>query len=634
MTLLKPATSAIPVEPGVYRFFDANQQVIYVGKAANLRSRLTSYFADPVTLHPRTRSMVERAATVDWTIVQSEAEAFQLEYSWIKTYEPRFNVKYRDDKSYPYLAVTVGEAYPRAQVVRGQRRKATKYFGPYAQAWAIRETLDQLLRVFPVRTCSAAVFRSAKQSDRPCLLGYIDRCSAPCVGRVSPEEHRAIVDDLCTFMGGKTADYVATRTAAMEQAVADLDYERAARLRDDLAALEKVMERNTVVLEPGTDADFVAVFDDELEAAVQVFYVRDGRIRGKRGWVTDKVEDVTASELMTYFLRQIYDATDPQDIPKQVFVGSTPADQSVVEDWLGQVRGSAVRLTVPQRGAKVSLLETVLTNANETLMQHRLRRASDLTSRSAALSSLQTALGLAGPPLRIECIDISHLQGTSSVGSLVVFEDGLAKKSHYRRFTIKDVEGSDDVASIKEVVRRRFSNPDTSSGFAYEPGLLVVDGGRPQAKAAQEVLLELGMSHIPVVGLAKRLEEVWPAGVSHPVILSRGSEALFLLQRVRDEAHRFAISFHRQKRSKAMTASELDQVPGLGQVKRIALLKKFRSVRAIKAATIDDLQAVAGIGPTLAVQIHQALRGSTDDAPTGESATSGINTATGEIIET
>jgi excinuclease ABC subunit C len=337
---------------------------------------------------------------------------------------------------------------------------------------------------------------------------------------------------------------------------------------------------------------------------------------------------------MTHFLRQIYDATDPQDIPKQVFVGSTPADHSVLEDWLGQVRGSTVRLTIPQRGPKVSLLETVLTNAHETLMQHQLRRASDLTSRSAALSSLQTALGLVDPPLRIECIDISHLQGTSSVGSLVVFEDGLAKKSHYRRFTIKDVEGSDDVASIKEVVRRRFSHPDTSSGFAYEPGLLVVDGGQPQAKAAQEVLLELGMSHIPVIGLAKRLEEVWPAGVAHPVILSRGSDALFLLQRVRDEAHRFAISFHRQKRSKAMTASELDRVPGLGQVKRTALVKKFRSLRAIKAASVTELQAVAGIGPTLAMQIYRSLQDSEEDARTSESAPAGINTSTGEIMET
>ncbi|CAB4869669.1 unannotated protein [freshwater metagenome] len=625
MSIVRP--SAIPNEPGVYRFFDDKQTVIYVGKAKNLRSRVSSYFAGE--LHPRTSSMISAAATVDWTIVKSDTEAFALEYSWIKEFEPRFNVKYRDDKSYPFLAVTLGEEFPRAQVVRGQRKKNTKYFGPFSQAWAIRETLDQLLRVFPVRTCSNSTFKSAKQADRACLLGYIDRCSAPCVGRVSAQEHRAIVDDFCSFMSGNTGAYVRSISEQMQSAVEELNYEKAARLRDDLAALTKVMEQNSVVLEPGTDADLIAVHADELEAAVQVFYVRDGRIRGKRGWVTERVEDISNAELMTHFLRQIYDPTGIIDTPREVLVDVKPADLELLETWLSSLKGSRVQVRTPVRGDKAALISTVQANAAHTLLQHRLRRSSDLTSRSAALKQLQDSLGFEESFLRIECIDISHLQGTSAVGSLVVFEDGLPKKSAYRRFTIKTVEGSDDVASIKEVVRRRFEHPDDSRTFAYEPGLLVVDGGKPQVNAARSVLNELGLVHIPVIGLAKRLEEVWLPEQDFPVILSRGSEGLYLLQRIRDEAHRFAIAFHRASRSKSLTASQLDQVPGLGEVKRASLMKALKSVRKISQASVEQLSAVDGIGPKLAETIFehfQALRVN-GGAPTG------VNVTTGEIIE-
>ncbi|STZ56845.1 excinuclease ABC subunit C [Mycolicibacterium tokaiense] len=589
----RPAPGSIPVEPGVYRFSDSHGRVVYVGKAKSLRSRLNSYFADISGLHPRTRQMVTTAAKVEWTVVTTEVEALQLEYNWIKEFDPRFNVRYRDDKSYPVLAVSLGEEYPRLYVYRGPRRKGVRYFGPYSHAWAIRETLDLLTRVFPARTCSAGVFKRHSQIDRPCLLGYIDKCSAPCVGRVTAEQHRQIVDDFCDFLSGKTDRFARELENQMTEAAEVLDFERAARLRDDLGALRRALEKQAVVLGDGTDADVVAFADDDLEVAVQVFHVRGGRVRGQRGWVVEKASepDETGSQavLVEQFLTQFYgeqaelgsaadEATNP--VPREVLVPCLPDNAEQLTTWLSELRGSRVSLRVPQRGDKKALAETVARNAQEALQQHKLRRAGDFNARSAALQSIQDSLGLAEAPLRIECVDISHVQGTDVVASLVVFEDGLPRKSDYRHYAIKEAAGdgrSDDVASIAEVTRRRFwrhvkdqATPEDFSAegksrrFAYPPNLYVVDGGAPQVNAAQAVLDELGVTDVAVIGLAKRLEEVWVPGEPDPVIMPRTGEGLFLLQRVRDEAHRFAITFHRSKRSKRMTASALDSVPGLG----------------------------------------------------------------------
>ncbi|WP_280241467.1 excinuclease ABC subunit UvrC [Nocardia abscessus] len=659
----RPAPGTIPVEPGVYKFRDAHRQVIYVGKAKSLRSRLNSYFADVANLHPRTRQMVTTAASVEWTVVSTEVEALQLEYNWIKEFDPRFNVRYRDDKSYPVLAVTLNEEYPRLFVYRGARRKGVRYFGPFAHAWAIRETLDLLLRVFPARTCSNGVFQRHRQIGRPCLLGYIDKCSAPCVGRVSAEEHRAIVEDFCDFLAGRTDRLVRELERRMHQAADDLDFEVAARLRDDVQALRRALEKQAVVLGTGTDADVIAFATDELEVAVQVFHVRDGRVRGQRGWVVDKSGDAVdvpeaggeLAALVEQFLTQFYgeqvavaeQAADEQPaavVPREVLVPELPADVDQVQHWLSGLRGSAVKVRVPQRGDKKALAETVQRNAMEALAQHKLKRAGDLTSRSQALQEIQDALELDTAPLRIECVDVSHVQGTDVVASLVVFEDGLARKSDYRHYTIKEAAGegrSDDVGSIAEVTRRRFlklrrerdqmehedlaasgpgddaldltSRPgiDPRTGrprkFSYPPNLYVVDGGAPQVAAAAEVLDELGITDVAVIGLAKRLEEVWVPGESDPVILPRTSEALYLLQRVRDEAHRFAITFHRSKRSRRMTASALDSVPGLGTARRTALVTHFGSVAKLKQATVEEITEVPGIGMATAKAVLAAL---------------------------
>lgn len=659
----RPAPGTIPVEPGVYKFRDAHRQVIYVGKAKSLRSRLNSYFADVAGLHPRTRQMVTTAAGVEWTVVSTEVEALQLEYNWIKEFDPRFNVRYRDDKSYPVLAVTLDEEYPRLFVYRGARRKGVRYFGPYAHAWAIRETLDLLLRVFPARTCSNGVFKRHSQIGRPCLLGYIDKCSAPCVGRVSADEHRGIVEDFCDFLAGRTDRMVRELERRMHAAAEDLDFETAARLRDDIQALRRALEKQAVVLGTGTDADVIAFATDELEAAVQIFHVRDGRVRGQRGWVVDKSGDAVdtpeaggeLAALVEQFLTQFYgeqvtvaeQATDEQPatvVPREVLVPELPADVEQVQQWLSDLRGSAVRLRVPQRGDKKALAETVQRNAMEALAQHKLKRAGDLTSRSQALQDIQDALELDSALLRIECVDISHVQGTDVVASLVVFEDGLPRKSEYRHYAIKEAAGdgrSDDVASIAEVTRRRFlklrrerdlmeqedlaaigSDDDTSElvsrpgidpytgrprKFAYPPNLYVVDGGAPQVAAAAEVLDELGITDVAVIGLAKRLEEVWVPGESEPVIMPRNSEALYLLQRVRDEAHRFAITFHRSKRSRRMTASALDSVPGLGTARRTALVTHFGSVAKLKQATVEQITEVPGIGLATAKAVLAAL---------------------------
>jgi excinuclease ABC subunit C len=643
----RPAPGEIPDSPGVYRFRDQHGRVVYVGKAKSLRSRLNSYFQDLAALHPRTQAMVTTASSVDWVTVGTEVEALQLEYSWIKEYDPRFNVRYRDDKSYPYLAVTLDEEYPRITVMRGAKRKGVRYFGPYAHAWAIRETVDLLLRVFPARTCSAGVFKRAGQIGRPCLLGYIGKCSAPCVGRVDADEHRRIVEDFCAFLSGQTAAYTRRIEREMKAAAAELDYERAARLRDDLRALERALEKNAVVLGDGTDADVLALAEDELEAAVQVFHVRGGRIRGQRGFVVEKVEDVTTADLVEHLLQQLYGDQSADAVPREILVPVLPADPESATSWLSGLRGSHVELRVPQRGDKKDLLETVARNAGQALALHKTRRAGDLTSRSQALEELQEALGLPEAPLRIECVDVSHLQGSDVVASLVVFEDGLARKSEYRRFAIRGAAGdgvSDDTRSIAEVVTRRFRRlleerqdvgDDSLPGidpvtgrprkFAYPPNLFVVDGGQPQVEAAQSALSELGVTDVAVVGLAKRLEEVWVPGDPDPVILPRTSEGLYLLQRVRDEAHRFAITYQRQKRGKRMIESILDDVPGLGEARKKAVLRQFGSLKRLRAATVEELVTVPGVGPTVAQAIVDALA--------ADSPAPAVNVTTGEILD-
>ncbi|MDQ0842039.1 excinuclease ABC subunit C [Streptomyces sp. V1I6] len=646
----RPKPGQIPDSPGVYRFRDEHRRVIYVGKAKSLRQRLASYFQDLANLHPRTRTMVTTAASVEWTVVSTEVEALQLEYSWIKEYDPRFNVKYRDDKSYPYLAVTLNEEFPRVQVMRGAKRKGVRYFGPYGHAWAIRETVDLMLRVFPVRTCSAGVFRNHVQKGRPCLLGYIGKCSAPCVGRVTPEEHRELAEEFCDFMAGRTGTYIRRLEKQMMAAAEEMEYEKAARLRDDIEALKRALEKNAVVLTDATDADLIALAEDELEAAVQIFHVRGGRVRGQRGWVTDKVENVDTAGLVEHALQQLYGEESGDAVPKEVLVPALPEDTDAVTEWLTGRRGAAVSLRVPQRGDKKALMETVERNALQALGLHKTKRASDLTTRSRALEEIAEALGLDSAPLRIECFDISHLQGEDVVASMVVFEDGLARKSEYRRFQIKGFEGQDDVRSMHEVITRRFKRylaekdrtgewiggddpahealeeDGRPKKFAYPPQLLVVDGGQPQVAAAKRALDELGIDDVAVCGLAKRLEEVWLPQEDDPVVLPRSSEGLYLLQRVRDTAHDFAIRYQRSKRSKRIRTSPLDAVPGLGETRKQALIKHFGSVKRLRQATIEQICEVPGMGRKTAESVVVALAQAAAPAPA-------VNTATGEIIE-
>ncbi|MGW5449057.1 excinuclease ABC subunit UvrC [Streptomyces asiaticus] len=685
----RPKPGQIPDSPGVYKFRDEHRRVIYVGKAKSLRQRLSSYFQDLANLHPRTRTMVTTAAAVEWTVVSTEVEALQLEYSWIKEFDPRFNVKYRDDKSYPSLAVTLNEEFPRVQVMRGAKKKGVRYFGPYAHAWAIRETVDLMLRVFPVRTCSAGVFKRSAQIGRPCLLGYIGKCSAPCVGRVTAEEHRELAEEFCDFMAGRTGAYLRRLEQQMHEAAEAMEYEKAARLRDDIGALKRAMEKNAVVLADATDADLIAVAEDELEAAVQIFHVRGGRVRGQRGWVTDKVEAVDTAGLVEHALQQLYGEERGEAVPKEVLVPAVPEPAEPVTQWLAERRGSRVDLRIPQRGDKKDLMETVQRNAQQALALHKTKRASDLTTRSRALEEIAEALGLDSAPLRVECFDISHLQGDDVVASMVVFEDGLPRKSEYRRFQIKSFAGQDDVRSMHEVVSRRFrrylqekqktgewqeeatgapevpgsaetpgdtgaagdtgtagqplDGPEGTDGpdqgpsgpideegrpkrFAYPPQLVVVDGGKPQVAAAKRALDELGVDDVAVCGLAKRLEEVWLPDEEDPVVLPRSSEGLYLLQRVRDEAHRFAITYQRSKRAKSLKAGPLDTVPGLGDSRKQALLKHFGSVKRLRAATVEQICEVPGVGRKTAETVAAALAGAAPAAPA-------VNTATGEIIE-
>lgn len=666
----RPETGSIPESSGVYRFRDADGVVVYVGKARNLRSRLNSYFADVTSLHPRTYAMVNTAAAVDWVTVSNEVEALQVEYSWIKEYDPRFNVRYRDDKSYPYLAITMNEEFPRVLVMRGAKKAGIKYFGPYAHAWAIRETVDQLLRVFPMRSCSRGVFQRHQRMQRPCLLGDIGKCAAPCVGRVSPAEHREIAEGFAKFLGGRTESFIKDLERQMTQAAADLDFERAARLRDDLAALRRALARSAVVLPDGTEADVIGLAADDLEVSIQVFHVRDGRVTGQRSFIVERAAENDESELLEQFILQLYgeesfaegssitaptadkkrlvstrgDSRSP--VPRTVLAPNQPTNPDVLADWLSTLRGSHVSIAVPTRGAKRELLDTVSQNAREALAIHKLKRAGDLTTRSQAMQQLQDYLGLSTPPLRMECIDISGHQGTDQAASIVVFEDGIPARSQYRKYAIED--GLDDLRAMDSAVSRRFSRhapqltdtqptdpqladtrptpqEDVPQRTRYRTSLLVVDGGQPQVNAAADALARLGVSDVTVCGLAKRLEEVWLPGESEPLILPRRSEGLYLLQRVRDEAHRFAISYHRQRRAKSARESVLDDIAGLGPKKRQALLREFGSIKRVRAASAEEIAEVPGFGPRLAQAVVEKLAATRQNG--------GVNVTTGEVLE-
>ncbi len=606
----RPATGSIPKEPGVYRFLDDQGRVLYVGKAKNLRSRLSSYFASAQTLPEKTRRMVQSAVDVNWTIVKSEFEALQLEFTWIKEFDPPFNVRFKDDKSYPYLAITMSEEVPRVLITRNRDRKGTKYFGPYTQSWAIRETMDTMLKVFPMRSCSSGIYQRAVQSNRPCLLADIGKCSAPCVGRISAEEHKKTAKQFGDFISSGDEKYLKELQALMVKASAEQKYELAAKLRDDISALDTVLEKSTVVFTDQTDADLFGIADDELTAAVSLFRVRGGRIRGARGWVVDKEIERSTGELIEYLLQNVYEnLSGSSEVPKEVLVPELPADAEQLAMWLSEKRGSNVNLRVPQRGDKRALAETALTNAKHALGLYKLKRTADFTARSDALAQLQKLLGLSTAPLRIECFDISHLGGTGIVASMVVFEDGLPKKSQYRKFNIE--QSTDDTDSMFQVLTRRlkYLNENQIEGenrFSYRPGLLVVDGGQPQVSAAKKALDAAGISDIALIGLAKRLEEIWLPESDFPVILPRTSEALFLLQRVRDEAHRFAITAQRKQRKSAI-ATELGEIEGLGDKRVNALLRRFGSAKRLKLASLEEISEVAGIGPKLAEVIRAKL---------------------------
>jgi len=611
-TLERPEAGSIPTSPGVYMFLDASRRVIYVGKAKSLRARLSNYFA--YDLHPRTAAMVEAAADVEWIVVSNEVEALQLEVTLIKEHQPRYNVRYRDDKSYPYLAVTLDEEFPRARVMRGRKRKGVKFFGPYAHAYAIRDTLDLLLRTFPMRTCSQGVFDRCHRRGRPCLLFHIERCAGPCVGAVDPEEHRRIALELCNFLEGDTKPVLGRLEAEMKAAASKEEYEHAAKLRDQLDNVRKAIEKQQMVSSKRENMDVIGMVEDDLEAAFQVFFVRGGRVTGRKGYVVDKVEDLDTEELVAGFVERIYlDA----EVPKQVLVPVEPSEHELIEAWLAAERGTNVSLRVPRRGEKRALLETVTQNAKEQFAQHRLKRSSDFAARSRQLKELQDQLGLQEAPLRIECFDISNTGPTEAVGSMVVFEDGLPKRSDYRQFAIKWSQGQDDFANMGEVIRRRFQRyleereaereDPTSRKFAYPPNLVVIDGGKGQLNRAVDVMGEVGVNDVAVVALAKRMEEVFVPGRSDPIVIPRGSESLYLLQHIRDEAHRFAVTYHRKRRGKRMTQSALDNIAGLGEVRRKKLLRHFGSVKRIREASLDDLLEIQGIPRGVAEAVYEAL---------------------------
>jgi len=634
--LERPA--AIPDAPGSYQFKDADGRVIYVGKARSLRSRLSSYFQDPRHLHARTAQMMERAASVEWIVVASDVEAIMLEYNLIKAHRPRFNVRLVDDKSYPYLAVTVGDEWPRATVMRGAKRKDTRYFGPYAHAYAIRETLDLLLRSFPIRTCSDAKFHRHELLGRPCLLYHIERCSAPCVGSVSHEDYDQLTEELMAFLEGDTAPVVRRLEREMKEAAAELEFERAARLRDRLASVRLAVERQQMVTDAPEDLDAVAVAEDELAAAVQVLHVRRGRVVGRHGFILEKVEPLSTPQLLSRVLEQHY-GDSPLGVPREILLPEMPEDAPSYQEWLETLRQGRVQLRVPLRGRKRELLSTARQNASEQLNRHRLRRSSDLTSRAVALEELQATLGLSEAPLRVECFDMSHLQGTDYVGSMVVFEDGLPKRSDYRRFKVSAVQGNDDYGAMHEVLTRRLRHLLAADGpappsrhetppppsdplsldaigrrrrrpsrFAYPPQLILLDGGKGQLNVGVRVLEELGLSgKVAVAALAKQLEEVFVPGRPDPVTIPRDSEAIYLLQQARDEAHRFAITFHRELRRRRMTKSALDGIPGLGPTRRKRLTDELGGVRAVQAASLEQLRALAWLPARVADAVYEHL---------------------------
>jgi excinuclease ABC subunit C len=638
----RPAPGSIPLAPGVYRFKDAHGRVIYVGKAKSLRSRVSSYFKEG--LHPRTAAMLQAASSVDWTVVANEVEALQLEYTLIKSEEPRFNIRFRDDKSYPYLAITVGEEVPRVFVTRAPKGKGVRYFGPYTHAWAIRNTLDAILRLYPIRSCSATTFRRANQVGRPCLLGDIGKCAAPCVGSITIADHRALVGEFISFLNSDPGRHLRALERRMNSAASELDYEKAARIRDDMVALNRALESSAVVLGEDTDADLIALVGDEVEMAFTIFSVRAGRVRGERARIVERSEAMEISGLMERVITETYGSE--QECPRQILVSIEPENRTLLEAWLSSSRGRRVEIRVPQRGPKQALMETVILNANQALGLHRLRRSSDVSTRSQALAQIAQTLALPEIPLRIECFDISNLQGTEMVASMVVFEDGLPRKSEYRRFAIaligEQLRGPDDARAMYQVIARRLARlksdrfalsnqgDEIEAGgvprrFAYPPQLIVVDGGAPQVNAAAAAINDAG-EDIRVVGLAKRLEEVWSPNDSDPVLLGRNSEALYLLQRIRDEAHRFAITYHRSKRSKAMLDSALDQIPGLGESRRLALMTHFGSLRTLADASQEEIASLPGIGPVSATAILHALA----NTFVGEK----IDPATGEILAT
>lgn len=614
----RPKTGDIPTLPGVYRFRDESERILYVGKAKNLRARLSSYFAPLNSLHERTRRMVTSAARVEWTIVGTEFEALQLEFTWIKEFNPPFNIQFKDDKSYPYLAITLGEKIPRVIVTRTKKLDNARYFGPYTKTWAIRETLDLILPVFPVRTCSEGVYKKAERSHRPCLLGDIGRCSAPCVGRVTPEQHRSFAIDLANFMTGKNDGHIKVLKEKMTQASLGQDYEQAAKYRDNIQALETVASKSAVVLNDDVDTDIFGLASDELSAAVQLFIVREGRIRGVHSWNVDTELDVTDDDLVDNMLRTAYDSENIP--PREIIVPVQPEDTSAITTWLtelrrertGDSRAAGVKLKIAQRGDLAALASTVKHNAQQSLILYKTRRRADYVTRTKALSDVQQALGLTESPLRIECFDVSHLGGTKIVASMVVFEDGLAKKSDYRKFSI--AQARDDTDAMNQILARRAAyligtEEDTDkkkSSFSYPPGLFVVDGALPQVNAAATALADAGLSHIAVVGLAKRLEELWLPGEKFPVILPRNSEALFLFQQLRDEAHRFAITFQRASRKRDIN-TVLSDVPGMGPAKVKSVLSQFGSVAQLRKATVEEIAQTPQISPAIAQAIKDTL---------------------------
>lgn len=627
--------SGVPDEPGVYRFFDDSGKVIYVGKARSLKNRLNSYFQQ--NLSEKTYRMVHAASRVDWTIVASEMEALQLEFTWIKEENPRFNVQFKDDKSYPFLALSLKEEFPRLFITRRAKQKGIKYFGPYAHAWALRTTFDLILELYPVRSCSSSNFERARKSKRPCLLGDIGKCAAPCVSRISQGEHRELAERLVRFMDSGAIDLEERLRTEMSAAAAAEDFERAGKIRDRIEALELANESNEAALSEGISGDFIALHDDITHSAASWFRVRSGRITGSRSWIIDRSDLLEDVDLVSATLEKIY---REEEIPAEIYLNRAITGVDTLASVLSAQAGHSVRLVNPLRGEKSEILTTVKRNAHHSLVQFLSKRANDSAVSGRALEELANQLELDELPLRIECFDISNIQGTSVVASMVVFEDGQPKKSDYRRFAIDDREKFDDTRAMHHVITRRFKrylaerDLDLSElqvegvgrpRFAYPPQLVIVDGGRGQVNAAARALAELGITEIALVGLAKRLEEIWFPGRPYPVILPRNGEALYLVQRIRDEAHRFAVTFHRSKRSRLMLESLLDEIPGLGETRRAALLERFGSVAALRKADSSEIAAVPGIGDKTAATIESEL---------AKLANIGaVDAETGEIIE-